>query len=69
MQVFQSINIMTWGGPINTTKAMVYWIYEMAFKEFKTGRASALVIIFFIIIIAFTILQFAVSKKRVHYEG
>ncbi|TCZ78893.1 sugar ABC transporter permease [Paenibacillus albiflavus] len=69
MQVFQSINVMTLGGPLNTTKAMVYWIYQMAFKEFKTGRASALVIIFFIIIIAFTILQFAVSKKRVHYEG
>ncbi|MCR8643842.1 sugar ABC transporter permease [Paenibacillus sp. N1-5-1-14] len=69
MQVFQSINVMTLGGPLDSTKAMVYWIYEMAFKEFKTGRASALVIIFFVIIIIFTIIQFVVSKKRVHYEG
>lgn len=69
MQVFQSINVMTYGGPLNATKAMVYWIYEMAFTEFKTGRASALVIIFFLIIILLTIVQFWVSKKRVHYEG
>jgi ABC-type sugar transport system permease subunit len=69
MQVFQSVDIMTDGGPINATKAMVYWIYEMAFVEFKTGRASALVIIFFVIIILLTIVQFMVSKKRVHYEG
>lgn len=69
MQVFQSVNIMTFGGPLDTTKAMVYWIYEMAFKEFKTGRASALVIIFFLIIIVLTIVQFVVSNKRVHYEG
>lgn len=69
MQVFQSVNVMTNGGPLNATKAMVYWIYEMAFTEFKTGRASALVIIFFLIIILLTIVQFMVSKKRVHYEG
>ncbi|MCU6339500.1 ABC transporter permease subunit, partial [Enterobacter quasiroggenkampii] len=69
MQVFQSINIMTNGGPLNATKAMVFWIYQMAFSEFRTGRASALVVIFFIIIIALTVIQLWISKKRVHYEG
>ncbi|MEF2246776.1 MULTISPECIES: carbohydrate ABC transporter permease [unclassified Paenibacillus] len=69
MQVFQSIKIMTAGGPLNSTKAVVYWIYEMAFQDYRTGRASALIVIFFIIIIALTALQFAVSKKKVHYEG
>ena len=69
MQVFQSIDVMTNGGPLNASKAMVYWIYEIAFQDFRTGRASALVVIFFIIIILLTMLQFWVSKKRVHYEG
>ncbi|MFD0715473.1 carbohydrate ABC transporter permease [Paenibacillus sp. GCM10027626] len=69
MQVFQSIKIMTAGGPLNSTKAIVYWIYEMAFEDYRTGRASALVVVFFIIIILLTILQFVVSKKKVHYEG
>nr|WP_188996120.1 sugar ABC transporter permease [Paenibacillus nasutitermitis] len=69
MQVFQSVDILTNGGPLNATKAMVYWIYEMAFQEFRTGRASALVIMFFIIIILLTLLQMVLSKKKVHYEG
>jgi len=69
MQVFQSVDIMTNGGPLESTKAMVYWIYEMAFTEFKTGRASALVVIFFIIIILLTMLQMFISRKTVHYEG
>lgn len=69
MQVFQSVDVITNGGPLESTKAMVYWIYEMAFSDFKTGRASALVIIFFIIIILLTMLQMYVSKKKVHYEG
>ncbi|CAG7640998.1 Melibiose/raffinose/stachyose import permease protein MelD [Paenibacillus solanacearum] len=69
MQVFQSVDIITNGGPLESTKAMVYWIYEMAFSEFRTGRASALVIIFFIIIILLTMLQMFISKKKVHYEG
>ncbi|TBL81762.1 carbohydrate ABC transporter permease [Paenibacillus thalictri] len=69
MQVFQSVDIMTNGGPLESTKAMVYWIYEMAFDEFKTGRASALVVIFFIIIVLLTSVQMYISKKKVHYEG
>ncbi|MFD0681785.1 MULTISPECIES: carbohydrate ABC transporter permease [unclassified Paenibacillus] len=69
MQVFQSVDVMTNGGPLESTKAMVYWIYEMAFSEFRTGRASALVILFFIIIIILTSIQLYISKKKVHYEG
>ncbi|MCU6708368.1 sugar ABC transporter permease [Paenibacillus sp. J5C_2022] len=69
MQVFQSVDVMTNGGPLEATKVMVYWIYTMAFTEFRTGRASALVIIFFIIIIVLTTVQLYVSKKKVHYEG
>ncbi|TVY02414.1 carbohydrate ABC transporter permease [Paenibacillus cremeus] len=69
MQVFQSVNVITGGGPLQATEVMVYWIYETAFTQFRTGRASALAIIFFIIIIFFTVLQLYVSKKKVHYEG
>lgn len=69
MQVFQSIDVMTNGGPLNSTNAIVYWIYTMAFAEFKTGRASALVIILFFIIIILTVIQMLVSRNKVHYEG
>jgi len=69
MQVFQSIDVMTGGGPLKATNAIVYWIYTMAFVEFKTGRASALVMILFVIILLLTLVQMWVSRKKVHYEG
>jgi multiple sugar transport system permease protein/sn-glycerol 3-phosphate transport system permease protein len=69
MQVFQSIDIMTNGGPLQATNAIVYWIYTMAFEEFKTGRASALVMILFVIILVLTLIQWLVSRRQVHYEG
>jgi len=69
MQVFQSVDVMTNGGPLEATKVMVYWIYTMAFSDFRIGRASALVIIFFFIIILLTALQMYISRKKVHYEG
>ncbi|CAG7654647.1 carbohydrate ABC transporter permease [Paenibacillus allorhizosphaerae] len=69
MQVFQSVDVMTGGGPLDSTRVMVMWIYEVAFKQFRIGKSSALVIIFFAIIVAFSFLQYYISKKRVHYEG
>ncbi|MCG7408174.1 sugar ABC transporter permease [Paenibacillus sp. ACRRX] len=69
MQVFQSIDIMTNGGPLKASNAVVYWIYSMAFVEFKTGRASALVMVLFVIIMLLTLVQWYVSRKKVHYEG
>lgn len=69
MQVFQSVDVMTNGGPLEATKVMVFWIYTMAFSDFRIGRASALVIIFFTIIVLLTVLQMYISRKRVHYEG
>ncbi len=69
MQVFQSIDVMTNGGPLQASNALVYWIYTMAFGDFKTGRASALVIILFVIILLLTFLQWVVGRKKVHYEG
>lgn len=69
MQVFQSIDIMTNGGPLKATNAIVYWIYTMAFVDFKTGRAMALVMVMFVIILALALLQWRASRKKVHYEG
>jgi len=69
MQVFQSVDIMTNGGPLQASNAIVYWIYTMAFSDFRTGRASALIMIFFVIILLLTALQWVISRKKVHYEG
>lgn len=68
MKVFGQIYVMTHGGPGNTTKVLVYYIWENAFKLFDFGYASALAIILFIIILVFTLIQWNVRKRWVFHE-
>jgi len=68
-QVFTSSFIMTNGGPQNSTLFVVLYIYRNAFQQFKMGYAAALAWVLFLIIMALTVLQFAVSRRWVYYEG
>lgn len=67
-KVFDSISIMTGGGPLNATNTLVYYIYDYAFRFGKPGQACAAGVILLIIVCVITVLQFQVSKKKVHYQ-
>lgn len=49
MKVFVEIYVMTQGGPMNSTKTIVYYIYQKAFENLDIGVASACGIILLII--------------------
>lgn len=66
-QGFDIVKIMTQGGPVTATMIYVYYIYEQAFQYFKLGKASAAVVIFFALILALTVLQWRVFRRRIHY--
>lgn len=67
-QVFDQAYVMTKGGPGKASYTLVYHIYEQAFKDFDMGLSSAAAMILFVIILAFTLFQFKVSNRWVHYE-
>ena len=67
-QTFIPAKIMTEGGPENATLFAVLNIYNEGFKFFNMGYAAALAWEFFIIVMAFTFIQFYLSKKWVYYE-
>lgn len=67
-QVFETINLMTAGGPINSTNTFVYYIYQNGFQFFKIGYASAAGVILLVILSVLTVLYFKVLSKRVHYR-
>lgn len=67
-QVFDQAFVMTSGGPAKASYTIVYHIYDLAFDRFKMGEASAVAIVLFVIIMIFTLIQFKVSKRWVHYE-
>ncbi|HZH62776.1 MAG TPA: sugar ABC transporter permease [Metabacillus sp.] len=67
-QVFETISIMTKGGPINSTNTFVYYIYENGFRFFKIGYASAAGVLLLIIVSLLTIVYFRILSRKVHYR-
>lgn len=67
-QTFIPAKIMTEGGPENSTLFAVLNIYNEGFKFFNMGYAAALAWEFFLIVLAFTLIQFYMSKRWVYYE-
>lgn len=68
-QVFTAAYIMTNGGPANSTLFYVLYLYRHGFQFFRMGYASALAWVLFLIVLALTLVQFALSKKWVFYEA
>ena len=52
------------GGPLNATKPLVLMIYDFAFDEFKLGRASALTVILFLLLLFVSLLQLWFMRKQ-----
>jgi multiple sugar transport system permease protein len=67
LQSFGQVLSMTNGGPLNSTTTMVLHIYNLAFQQFKMGRAAAATVILFVIILVLTLLQLKVLNKKVEY--
>jgi sn-glycerol 3-phosphate transport system permease protein len=67
-QVFDSVRVMTGGGPGDSTNVLVYYIYQYGFRFFKIGQATAASIVLFLIVLGITIFQFKVVEKKVHYS-
>jgi ABC-type sugar transport system permease subunit len=51
-QAFDVVRIMTQGGPARATELFVYAIYEQIFLDLSVGRASALTVVFFVLLFA-----------------
>ncbi|MFA6507334.1 MAG: sugar ABC transporter permease [Treponemataceae bacterium] len=60
--------VMTQGGPARSTDVFVLHIYKEAFQNFRMGYASAIAVAVFLLILVFTVLQFRVGEKKVHYQ-
>ncbi len=67
LKAFDIIAVMTDGGPLNSSNVFVLYLYQNAFQWFKTGYASALALILFILIMVITLFQNQLSKRWVHY--
>lgn len=63
---FGQIDILTQGGPVNSTNLIIYSIYQDAFHYGSFGYASAQAVVLFVIML--TLIQFKLGEKKVHYQ-
>lgn len=62
LKAYDQIYILTQGGPSGATSTILYYFYVLAFEWYETGPASALAMIFLVICLLISALNFVVSK-------
>ena len=66
-KVFDTVAVMTHGGPIGASEVLLYAIYLEGFQYFHTAYAAALTVVFLAFILVFSVLQAFVLERRTHY--
>lgn len=64
MKVFAEIYVMTKGGPLNSSKTIVYYIYERAFENLDLGFASAMAVVLLIIVMIFSLINILCFERN-----
>jgi multiple sugar transport system permease protein len=67
-QVFDTVYVMTQGGPGNATSVLNFTIFQQAFVFFHAGYASALSMVLFAILLIITLLQVLFFRNRTIYD-
>lgn len=60
---FDLVYTMTQGGPLNSTKTIVMYVYEQAFAKNYYGRAAAAGIVLFVFMVVLTVIRFKIEKE------
>ena len=67
LRSFDTVFILTGGGPLDTTRTVTLLLFKTAFQQAQFGLAAALAFILTLIILLFTLLQFRLLGRRVYY--
>lgn len=64
LKVFAEIYVMTKGGPLDSTKTIVYYIYERAFENLDLSVASAASVVLLIVVMIFSAINILVFERK-----
>ncbi|MNX12276.1 Lactose transport system permease protein LacF [compost metagenome] len=67
-QTFDTVYLMTEGGPHRSTTIVGYWLFQNAFTTFKLGKASALAYVLFMALLALSAVQWWARRRLSHQE-
>ena len=63
LKVFDTIFVITQGGPGTASETLNIFLYNQAFQYYHMGYASAVVVIFFVLIIALSLVLLHIRQK------
>lgn len=63
-QAFDVVRIMTGGGPARATTLFVYAVYEQIFMNLSVGKASALAVVYFLVLCVLAALQLRAWRSQ-----
>lgn len=66
-QVFDTVAVLTAGGPAKSTEVLLYTMYTESFHYFRTGYGSAITVVFLLFVLTLTLIQVRFLDRRVHY--
>jgi multiple sugar transport system permease protein len=61
-QIFDTMVIATDGGPMNSTRAINYYIFEKAFEQYKIGYAAAMATLLLIFLALLSLIQMRIAR-------
>ncbi|GAA2537238.1 sugar ABC transporter permease [Winogradskya consettensis] len=64
LKVFDQMYIMTSGGPNFATRSVLQYVYDSGFTNFRIGYASAVSMLFFLVVLAVSAVWFAIVRRQ-----
>jgi multiple sugar transport system permease protein len=64
LSLFAQINIMTQGGPLDSTSTVVFQAVRVGYNQQETAYASAISLVFFALVLAVSLVQRYVTRER-----
>lgn len=64
MGLFTQVNVMTQGGPLDSTTTIVFHLFREGFRKNEIGYSSAIAIVFFVIVVTISVIQRRLTRER-----
>lgn len=66
-QVFDTVHVLTKGGPSKSTDVLIYRMYAEGFEFFRSGYGAALTVVFLGFVLLLTLIKAQIAGRKVHY--
>lgn len=66
-QVFDTVHVLTKGGPSKSTEVLIHRMYVEGFEFFRSGYGAALTVVFLAFVLLLTLIKAQLASRRVHY--